>query len=147
MRRWKCCYSTNGGLPNPVSSSTFHMLIQLHLRAPSEQNLATRYRDSAYLESRCRFLICSLLPLSRKLLRNVCSYVHCCDFSPRAVQFVKDHESYEPERCNAFQCDITSDQLTDSVPPGSVDCLTMYVCLVIFITTIVAINCHNRCKF
>ena len=35
-------------------------------------------------------------------------FVHCCDFSRRAVELVKQHEQYSPERVNAFVCDITS---------------------------------------
>lgn len=52
-------------------------------------------------------------------------YINCCDFSPRAVQFVKDNEDYNEQRCNAFRCDLTADKLTDNIAPGSVDCVTM----------------------
>ncbi|XP_060079772.1 tRNA N(3)-methylcytidine methyltransferase METTL6-like [Ylistrum balloti] len=52
-------------------------------------------------------------------------YFHACDFSPRAVQFVKENPLYDPERCNAFQCDITSDPLTNHMPENSVDLVSM----------------------
>ena len=35
-------------------------------------------------------------------------YIYCCDFSPRGVQFVKEHKLYDEKRVEAFQCDITS---------------------------------------
>ncbi|PWN52317.1 Arf-domain-containing protein [Violaceomyces palustris] len=34
--------------------------------------------------------------------------VHCCDFSPRAIDLVKAHPSYDPERINAFVHDLTN---------------------------------------
>lgn len=32
--------------------------------------------------------------------------VHCCDFSPRAIDMVRRHPAHTPERVNAFVCDI-----------------------------------------
>ncbi|KAG8572813.1 hypothetical protein GDO81_012172 [Engystomops pustulosus] len=52
-------------------------------------------------------------------------FVYACDFSPRAVQFVKQNSSYNPDTCKAFQCDLTTDSLTDSVPEDSVDVATL----------------------
>lgn len=52
-------------------------------------------------------------------------FVYCCDFSPRAVGLVQANEDYDTARCKAFQCDLTSDDLTANVPPGSIDCVTM----------------------
>ncbi|XP_021370240.1 methyltransferase-like protein 6 isoform X2 [Mizuhopecten yessoensis] len=52
-------------------------------------------------------------------------YFHACDFSPRAVQFVKENPLYDPKRCNAFQCDITSDPLTNQMPDNSVHLVSM----------------------
>lgn len=52
-------------------------------------------------------------------------YVHCCDFSSRAVEFVRKHELYNPERMNAFECDLTKDPLDGNVAAESVDCATM----------------------
>eukprot|EP00242_Pyramimonas_sp_CCMP2087_P013676 CAMPEP_0198200812 /NCGR_PEP_ID=MMETSP1445-20131203/3737_1 /TAXON_ID=36898 /ORGANISM="Pyramimonas sp., Strain CCMP2087" /LENGTH=273 /DNA_ID=CAMNT_0043870963 /DNA_START=350 /DNA_END=1168 /DNA_ORIENTATION=+ len=47
--------------------------------------------------------------------------VHCCDFSIRAVDLVKQHAQYTPERVNAFQCDITKKDLLVDVPKAGVD--------------------------
>ena len=51
-------------------------------------------------------------------------YYYCCDFSPRAVQFVKDNPLYDEEDIRAFQCDITTDQLVSELGPGSVNIIT-----------------------
>eukprot|EP00041_Stephanoeca_diplocostata_P009016 m.136583 g.136583 ORF g.136583 m.136583 type:complete len:230 (+) comp17574_c0_seq3:246-935(+) len=53
------------------------------------------------------------------------TFVHCCDLSPRAVEFVRNSDDYDPARCNAFQCDIVNDNLADNVPPASINCVTM----------------------
>lgn len=36
--------------------------------------------------------------------------VHCCDFSPRAVEFAKKHELYNAERIDANVCDLVNDE-------------------------------------
>ncbi|XP_063778412.1 tRNA N(3)-methylcytidine methyltransferase METTL6 [Pseudophryne corroboree] len=53
-------------------------------------------------------------------------FVYACDFSPRAVQFVKQNPSYSTDICKAFQCDLTKDDLTENIPAGSVD-VTMLI--------------------
>ncbi|XP_071156850.1 tRNA N(3)-cytidine methyltransferase METTL6-like [Mytilus edulis] len=50
---------------------------------------------------------------------------YACDFSIRAVQFVKENSLYNPDRCHAFQCDITCDDLCKEIPPDSVDAVSM----------------------
>lgn len=52
-------------------------------------------------------------------------YIYACDFSPRAVQFVKSHPLYDEGVIAAFQCDITKDRLVDKVPHEGVDVVTM----------------------
>ncbi|KAM8869367.1 LOW QUALITY PROTEIN: tRNA N(3)-cytidine methyltransferase METTL6 [Spinachia spinachia] len=75
-------------------------------------------------------------------------FVYACDFSPRAVDFVSETSSvwastmkafgdvtpmkrpqknplYRPERCRAFQCDLTKDDLRAQVPEGGVDVVTL----------------------
>ncbi|XP_037310001.2 tRNA N(3)-methylcytidine methyltransferase METTL6 [Pungitius pungitius] len=52
-------------------------------------------------------------------------FVYACDFSPRAVDFVKSNPLYSPERCCAFQCDLTRDDLRAQVPEGGVDVVTL----------------------
>lgn len=53
-------------------------------------------------------------------------FIYACDFSQRAVDFVKANPKYDTHRMLAFQCDITeSEQLTEHVPEGSLDMITM----------------------
>ncbi|XP_077382760.1 tRNA N(3)-cytidine methyltransferase METTL6 [Festucalex cinctus] len=60
------------------------------------------------------------------LLEEECNiFVYACDFSPRAVDFVKKNPLCHPERCAVFQCDLTRDDLRDNVPEGSVDAATL----------------------
>ena len=51
-------------------------------------------------------------------------YFFCCDFSPRAVQFVKNSPLYDEERIRAFHCDLTTDTLVTELGPDSVDIVT-----------------------
>lgn len=37
-------------------------------------------------------------------------YIFACDFSPRAVEFVKNDSRFQGDRMNAFTCDITQDK-------------------------------------
>ncbi|KFO25217.1 Methyltransferase-like protein 6 [Fukomys damarensis] len=48
-------------------------------------------------------------------------FAYACDFSPRAVEYVKQNPLYDTERCKVFQCDLTKDDLLDNVPQESVD--------------------------
>ncbi|KAM4029538.1 tRNA N(3)-cytidine methyltransferase METTL6 [Anomaloglossus baeobatrachus] len=52
-------------------------------------------------------------------------FVYACDFSPRAIQFVKQNSCYNPDTCKAFQCDLTEDNLTDEIPADTVDVATL----------------------
>ncbi|XP_004692245.2 PREDICTED: methyltransferase-like protein 6 isoform X2 [Condylura cristata] len=52
-------------------------------------------------------------------------FVYACDFSPRAVEYVKQNPLYSTERCKVFQCDLTKDDLLEHVPPESVDVVTL----------------------
>jgi len=58
------------------------------------------------------------------LEENLPLYIYCCDFSPRGVQFVKDHNLYDEKRVRAFQCDITTDTLLTELGENSVDMIT-----------------------
>ncbi|XP_018612393.1 tRNA N(3)-cytidine methyltransferase METTL6 isoform X1 [Scleropages formosus] len=48
-------------------------------------------------------------------------FVYACDFSHRAVEFVKQNPLYCAERCKVFQCDLTKDELQESISAESVD--------------------------
>ncbi|XP_055964199.1 tRNA N(3)-methylcytidine methyltransferase METTL6-like [Sorex fumeus] len=52
-------------------------------------------------------------------------FAYACDFSPRAVEYVKQNPLYSTERCRAFHCDLTKDDLPEHVPPDSVDVVTL----------------------
>ncbi|XP_004603991.2 tRNA N(3)-methylcytidine methyltransferase METTL6 isoform X1 [Sorex araneus] len=52
-------------------------------------------------------------------------FAYACDFSPRAVEYVKQNPLYSAERCRAFHCDLTKDDLLEHVPPDSVDVVTL----------------------
>lgn len=53
-------------------------------------------------------------------------FFYACDFSQRAVDFVKANDLYDPSRILAFQCDITDmQQLESHVEEGSLDLITM----------------------
>ncbi|XP_028326215.1 tRNA N(3)-cytidine methyltransferase METTL6 [Gouania willdenowi] len=73
------------------------------------------------LEAGCGVGNC-LFPL---LENDLNIFVYACDFSPRAVEFVKQNPVYCAERCCAFQCDLTTDDLRDNVPESSVDVVTL----------------------
>ena len=48
------------------------------------------------------------------------------DCSPKAIELLRSHEKYDPERVRAFVCDITREPIPDSeVEDGSVDFVTM----------------------
>lgn len=53
---------------------------------------------------------------------------HMCDFSPKAINFVKQNESFKGDRCNAFVIDLTKDLLSDVIASESVD-----ICTLIFV--------------
>lgn len=47
------------------------------------------------------------------------------DLSPRAIELLKNNPLYNPERINAFQCDISSEQGVHQVEESSVDVATL----------------------
>ncbi|XP_060104846.1 tRNA N(3)-methylcytidine methyltransferase METTL6 [Heteronotia binoei] len=49
------------------------------------------------------------------------TFAYACDFSPRAVEYVKQNPLYNIQRCKVFQCDLTKDDLLENMPPNSVD--------------------------
>ncbi|XP_019392151.1 PREDICTED: methyltransferase-like protein 6 isoform X1 [Crocodylus porosus] len=76
------------------------------------------------LEAGCGVGNC-LFPL---LEEDFSIFAYACDFSPRAVEYVKKNPSYNIERCKVFQCDLTKDDLLENIPEDSVD-----VVLLIFV--------------
>lgn len=47
--------------------------------------------------------------------------VYACDFSPVAVDLVKSHPAFDGSECHAFVCDLTTDQLSDTITRRDVD--------------------------
>lgn len=62
-------------------------------------------------------------------LREECPalFFYGCDISPRAVDIVKSHPQYDSDKIYCFPSDITCPDppLTDRIPPGSVDLITL----------------------
>ncbi|KAF9107555.1 Methyltransferase-like protein 6 [Mortierella sp. AM989] len=58
------------------------------------------------------------------LEKNPHLFMYACDFAPRAIELVKEHEDYKQGRCEAFVCDLTKDPLTDTIPAGSLDVIS-----------------------
>lgn len=52
-------------------------------------------------------------------------FFYACDFSSRAIQFVQENPRYNPERCLAFCCDLTKDDLKTTIVPESLDLVSV----------------------
>lgn len=52
-------------------------------------------------------------------------FVFACDLSPRAVEFVKLHPSYNENVIKAFQCDITTDEIFKEIAFETIDIATL----------------------
>jgi SAM-dependent methyltransferase len=46
-------------------------------------------------------------------------FVYGCDFAPSAVDIVRSHALYDPNRCHAFVCDVSTEDI--GLPPASLD--------------------------
>ncbi|KAI5606551.1 methyltransferase-like protein 6, partial [Silurus asotus] len=73
------------------------------------------------LEAGCGVGNC-IFPLLKEDL-NI--FVYACDFSPRAIKFVTENSLYCPERCVAFQCDLTKDDLRATISENTLDVVTL----------------------
>ncbi|OZJ04021.1 hypothetical protein BZG36_03761 [Bifiguratus adelaidae] len=75
-----------------------------------------------------------------RLEANPNMYIFACDFSPRAIDFVKNSEAFDPLRCKPFVCDIThEDALTKEVGKEMVDIASM-----IFVLSAIAPENHAK---
>jgi methyltransferase-like protein 6 len=52
-------------------------------------------------------------------------FIYACDFSPRAIEMVRQNELYDECNMKAFQCDITTDQIFEHIEKESLDIITM----------------------
>ncbi|XP_014665163.1 PREDICTED: methyltransferase-like protein 6 [Priapulus caudatus] len=66
-----------------------------------------------------------LFPLLQDMGSNSNCFIYACDFSPRAVKFVRENALYSENNCHVFQCDLTVDNLCDIIIPSSLDFVTM----------------------
>lgn len=57
--------------------------------------------------------------------QNINLFIYACDFSSRAINFVKENPLYCPEKCFAFQCDITKQDLNQWIQGESVDIVSL----------------------
>lgn len=52
-------------------------------------------------------------------------FINACDFSPRAIEYLKENKLYNETTCHAFVCDITREELSNHIPLESVNIATM----------------------
>ncbi|KAB1283331.1 Methyltransferase-like protein 6 [Camelus dromedarius] len=111
QRNWDLFYKRN--------STNFFKDRHWTTREFEELRSCREYEDQKLimLEAGCGVGNC-LFPLLEED-RNIFAYA--CDFSPRAVEYVKQNPLYDTDRCKVFQCDLTRDDLLEHVPPESVD--------------------------
>lgn len=57
--------------------------------------------------------------------QNINYFIYACDFSPRAVEFVKQNPLYDESLINAFQCDITTDDIFENIDRESLDIISL----------------------
>ncbi|OWR51004.1 hypothetical protein KGM_208847 [Danaus plexippus plexippus] len=66
-------------------------------------------------------------------------YFYACDFSPRAVEFVKSNKLYDENKIKAFCADLTTDDLYNNVEKESVD-----ICSLIFVLSAIHPACWSQ---
>lgn len=55
---------------------------------------------------------------------NPQTYVYCCDFSPQAIEIIKQTPQFESSRCTPFVLDLTEQSPSTPFPPNSIDVIT-----------------------
>lgn len=64
-----------------------------------------------------------IFPLIKEKQNNY--FIYACDFSRRAIEFVKKNSLYNEANMKAFSCDITTANIFDNVPKQSLDIVTL----------------------
>ncbi|KAJ3386838.1 Methyltransferase-like protein 6 [Lobulomyces angularis] len=64
-----------------------------------------------------------------QLQRDENCFIHACDLSERAIEFIKKNDKFDESRCNPFVCDITTDEILNEIEFNSVDIITSIFCL------------------
>ncbi|XP_073330437.1 tRNA N(3)-methylcytidine methyltransferase METTL8, mitochondrial isoform X1 [Pagrus major] len=54
-------------------------------------------------------------------IKEMDAFLYCCDFSPCAIQLVKDHPDYDDSVCHAFVHDVCEEMASFPFPPHSLD--------------------------
>ncbi|XP_034549594.1 mRNA N(3)-methylcytidine methyltransferase METTL8 [Notolabrus celidotus] len=62
----------------------------------------------------------SVFPIINSI-KDADAFVYCCDFSPCAIQLVKEHPDYSGSVCHAFVHDICEETASFPFPPQSLD--------------------------
>ncbi|KAG7227570.1 hypothetical protein INR49_005385 [Caranx melampygus] len=62
----------------------------------------------------------SVFPIVNSI-KETDAFLYCCDFSPRAIQLVKDHPDYDNSVCHAFVHDLCEEMASFPFPPQSLD--------------------------
>ncbi|XP_070694608.1 tRNA N(3)-methylcytidine methyltransferase METTL8, mitochondrial [Pempheris klunzingeri] len=62
----------------------------------------------------------SVFPIVNSI-KETDAFLYCCDFSPCAIQLVKDHPAYDNSVCHAFVHDICEETASFPFPPQSLD--------------------------
>ncbi|XP_064540294.1 tRNA N(3)-methylcytidine methyltransferase METTL6 [Drosophila montana] len=93
-----------------------------------QQSASTEERRRTLLEVGCG--VGNLVfPLLEEQIKEQTSdqgfYFYACDFSPRAVDFVRANPLYDAKHITAFQCDITTQQVHEHIAASSLDVCTM----------------------
>jgi methyltransferase-like protein 6 len=52
-------------------------------------------------------------------------FIYACDFSPRAIEFVKQNPLYNESKIIAFQCDVTTDSIFNYIKDCTLDIITV----------------------
>lgn len=52
-------------------------------------------------------------------------FIYACDLSPRAVELVRKHNLYDERYMKAFACDITTEEVFQTLPEASLDIVTL----------------------
>lgn len=70
---------------------------------------------------------CGVGNLIFPLIQDECNnfFYYACDFSPRAVEFVQQNPLYTKDKVNAFQCDVTTEDIFNNIEKGSLDIITI----------------------
>ncbi|XP_060910424.1 mRNA N(3)-methylcytidine methyltransferase METTL8 isoform X2 [Labrus mixtus] len=103
-------------------SSNHHRTEETCQRAAVEKNetlFPGRHASFRILEVGCG-VGNSVFPILDSI-KHADAFLYCCDFSPCAIQLVKEHPEYNDSMCHAFVHDICEEMASFPFPPQSLD--------------------------